>query len=108
LRVAFVERRLFQQQKDGMLNPVLQVPDPKQDALGLGSGSVPLFAEAVGEPLFLLRWLQFSEQQGMAIDGRMSSSYTLSKLIVFPSGPVLMPKGIKTKHSCISPPHLLR
>ncbi len=61
LRVALVERRLFQEQENVMLNPLLQVPNREQDALGLGSGSVPLLAEAIGECLFLLRWLQFGE-----------------------------------------------
>ena len=61
LRVAFVERRLFQEQEDVMLNPLLQVANREQDALGLGSGSVPLLAEAIGECLFLLRGLQFGE-----------------------------------------------
>ena len=37
-----------------MLNPLLQVPRGEQDAFGLGSGSVPLLAEAVGECLLLL------------------------------------------------------
>jgi hypothetical protein len=41
-----------------MLYPLLQVPNREQDALGLGSGSVPLLAEAIGECLFLLRGLQ--------------------------------------------------
>ena len=62
LRIAFVERRLFQEQEDVMPNPLLQVPNRKQNALGLGSGSVPLLAEAIGECLFLLRWLQFGEE----------------------------------------------
>ena len=62
LRVAFVERCLFQEQEDIMLYPLLQVPNRKQDALRLGSGSVPLLPEAIGECLFLLRWLQFGEE----------------------------------------------
>jgi hypothetical protein len=61
LGVAFVEWRLFQEQEDVMLNPLLKVPNREQDALGLGPGSVPLFAEAIGERLFLLRVLQFGE-----------------------------------------------
>jgi hypothetical protein len=61
LRVAFVEWRLFQEQKDVMLYPLLQVPNREQDAFGLGSGSVPLLAEAIGECLFLLRGLQFGQ-----------------------------------------------
>ena len=61
LRVAFVEGRLFQEQENVMLNPLLQVPNRKQDAFGLGSGSVPFLAEAIGECLFLLRWLQFGK-----------------------------------------------
>ena len=62
LRVAFVEWRLFQEQENVMLNPLLQVPYREQDALGLGSRSVPLLTEAIGERLFLLRWLQFGEE----------------------------------------------
>jgi hypothetical protein len=61
LRVAFVEWCLFQEQEDVMLNPLLQVPNREQDAFRLGSGSVPLFAEAISECLFLLRWLQFGK-----------------------------------------------
>ena len=61
LRVALVERRLFQEQEHVVLYPLLQVPNREQDALGLGSSSVPLFAEATGECLFLLRWLQFCQ-----------------------------------------------
>jgi hypothetical protein len=48
------------------INPLLQVSYRKQNAFCLGSGSVPLFAKAIGECLFLLRWLQFCEQQGMS------------------------------------------
>ena len=62
LRVAFVERRLFQEQEDVMLYPLLQVPNREQDAFCLCSGSVPLLAEAIGKCLFLLRWLQFGEE----------------------------------------------
>jgi hypothetical protein len=62
LRVPFVERSLFQEQENIVLNPLLQVPNRKQDALGLGSGSAPLLAEAIGECRFLLRWLQFGEE----------------------------------------------
>ena len=61
LGIAFVERCLFQEQEDLMLNPLLQVPNREQDAFGFSSGSVPLFAEAIGERLFLLRRLQFGE-----------------------------------------------
>jgi hypothetical protein len=56
LGIAFVERRMFQEQEDVMLNPLLKVTNREQDALGLGS-SVPFFAEAIGECLFLLRGL---------------------------------------------------
>ena len=44
-----------------MLNPLLQVANRQQDAFGLGSGSVPFLAEAIGKCLFLLRRLQFGE-----------------------------------------------
>ena len=57
LRIPFVERRLFQEQKYIVLNPLLQVPNREQNAFGFGSGSVPLLAEAIGKRLFLLRWL---------------------------------------------------
>ena len=63
LRVAFVERRLFQDEQDVLLNPVLEMANGKQDALGLASGSVPLLAEAIGEGLFLLGGLQFGESK---------------------------------------------
>lgn len=44
-----------------MLYPLLQVTHREQDALGLGSGSVPLLAETIGKRLFLLLWLQLGE-----------------------------------------------
>jgi hypothetical protein len=66
LRVAFVEWRLFQEQENVMLNPLLQMPHWKQDALGLGSGPVPLLPKAIGECLFLLGWLQFGKQERVA------------------------------------------
>jgi hypothetical protein len=66
LRVAFVEQCLFQEQEDIMLYPLLQVSHREQYALGLRPGSVPLLAEAIGECLFLLCWLQFGEQQRVA------------------------------------------
>ena len=44
-----------------MLNPLLQVSNGEENALGSRSGSVPLLAEAIGECLFLLRRLQFGE-----------------------------------------------
>ena len=53
LRIPFVERRLFQEQEKSMLNPLLQVLNRKQDALGRGSRSVPILAETIGERLFL-------------------------------------------------------
>jgi hypothetical protein len=49
-----------------LLNPLLQVPRGDQDAFGLGSGSVPLLAEAVGECLLLLCGLQLCPQKSMA------------------------------------------
>jgi hypothetical protein len=61
LRVAFVERGLFQQQEHVMLNPLLQVPNREQEPLRFGPGAVPLLAEAIGECLFLLSGLQFGE-----------------------------------------------
>ena len=61
LRVAFVERRLLQEQKDVVFYPLLQVSNREKDALGLRSGSVPLLSEAIGECLFLLRRLQLGE-----------------------------------------------
>ena len=42
------------------------MPTGKQDALGFCSCAVPLFAEAVGEGLFLLCGLKFRQQQGVA------------------------------------------
>jgi hypothetical protein len=57
LWVAFVERRLFQEQKNVMLYPLLQVPNRKQDTFGLRSGSIPFLSEAIGDSLFLLRGL---------------------------------------------------
>ena len=54
LGVAFVEWCLFQEQEDVMLNPLLKAANREQDAFGLGSGSVPFLAEAIGQCLFLL------------------------------------------------------
>jgi hypothetical protein len=42
----------------------LQVSNREQDSLGFGSCSVPLFAKAIGECLFLLRGLQFQQHAG--------------------------------------------
>jgi hypothetical protein len=53
MRVPFVERCLFQEQQNVMLDPLLQVPNREQDAFRFHSGSVPLLAEAIGECLFL-------------------------------------------------------
>jgi hypothetical protein len=49
-----------------MLYPLLQVPNREQDAFCLCPGSVPLLAEAIGECLFLLGWLQFGKQKRVA------------------------------------------
>ena len=46
-----------------MLNPLLQVPRGEQDAFGLGSGSVPHLAEAVGECLLLLCGCSFASKR---------------------------------------------
>lgn len=62
LRVALVEWRFLQEQKHVVLYPLLQVPNREQDALGPGSGSVPLLTEAICECLLLLGWLQFGEE----------------------------------------------
>jgi hypothetical protein len=48
LRVTFVERCLFQEQKDVMFDPLLQVPDREQNAFGLGACTIPFLAETVG------------------------------------------------------------
>jgi hypothetical protein len=66
LRVPFVEWSLFQEQENVVLYPLLQMPNREQNPFGLGSGSIPLFAEAIGECLFLFCWLQFGEQKRMA------------------------------------------
>jgi hypothetical protein len=74
LRIAFVERRLLQEQEDVMLNPLVKVTNWEQDSLGLVPGSAPLFAEAIGERLFLLRWLQFGQKQRMPVSSSCRAS----------------------------------
>jgi hypothetical protein len=61
LGIPLVEWRLFQEQEDVMLDPLVKVANRKQDSLRLVSGSAPFFAQAIGECLFLLRWLQFGQ-----------------------------------------------
>ena len=49
-----------------MLNPVLEMPDRKQDTLCLLSCTCPLLAEAFGESLLLLIGLEFGKQEGVS------------------------------------------
>jgi hypothetical protein len=58
LSIAFVEWRLFQEQENVLLYPLLKVSNREQNALGFGSGSAPFLAETIGECLFLLRGLK--------------------------------------------------
>jgi hypothetical protein len=80
--------RLFslglQEQEHVVLYPLLQVPYGEQDALGLGPGSVPLFAETIGECLFLLRWLQFVREQFY----RAAAAQNIKRLVRFLSQPI--------------------
>jgi hypothetical protein len=40
-----------------LLNPLVEMADGKQDALGFALAAVPILAEASGECLLLLGWL---------------------------------------------------
>ena len=60
LRVLFGERRGGKLQQNVVLNPLLQMANGKQDALGLAAVGIRLLI-ASGEGLFLLRGLQFRQ-----------------------------------------------
>ena len=51
----------FRMSKDVLLNPLLQMANGEQDALGLALAAVPILAEASGEGLLLLGGLQLRE-----------------------------------------------
>jgi len=61
LNIALIERSLLQEQKYVLFYPLLKMPNGEQDALGLGSSTVPLFAEAIGECLVLLCGLKLCQ-----------------------------------------------
>jgi hypothetical protein len=66
MSVAFVEGRIFEEEQDVLLDPELQVPYGKQDALGLAvARSAPVFAETSRERLFLMVGWQLRQQERM-------------------------------------------
>src|SRR6201996_3222866 len=65
LRVALVERRVFQNQQDIVVNPELQVTDGQQNTSGFRSAVVDLFETGL-ERGFLLVGGQLRQQQSMA------------------------------------------
>ena len=66
MRVALVERGVFEEEQDVLLNPELQAPHGKQDALGLAvARCAPVFTEASRERLFLLVGWQLGQQERM-------------------------------------------
>ena len=63
LRVALVERSIFEDEQDVLLNPELQVADGQQNALGLAvARCAPVLFEASRERLFLLVGWQLRQQ----------------------------------------------
>ena len=66
LRIFPIERRIFQDEQDVMLNPHLKLADWQQDALRFLICAHPFFPEARVEGLFLLCGLESRQQQGMA------------------------------------------
>ena len=64
-RVVFRKGRGVEFQKDVALNPLLQLPDGKQNATGLAAADV-ILSKASTEGFFLLCWLQFCQQERMA------------------------------------------
>ncbi len=65
LRVALAERRVFQDEQDVLLNPVLKMAHREQDALCLVA-IAPIFAKASGKGLLLFRGLQLRQEKRMA------------------------------------------
>jgi hypothetical protein len=55
MRIALIERCVFQEKQNVLLNPKLQAPHGKQHPLGLAvARCAPVFTEASGQRLFLL------------------------------------------------------
>ena len=66
LGIALVERCLSEQQKDVVFYPLLEMPNRKNDALGLPCGSSPILAKAACEGGFLLGCLELRQKQGVS------------------------------------------
>ncbi len=66
LRIALVEGSEFEDEKNIRLNPEMQTANGKQDMFRLLASRAPILFEASRECLFLLGWLEFRQQQGMA------------------------------------------
>jgi hypothetical protein len=61
LGIPLVEGCLFQEQEDIMLYPILEMPDGKDDALGLPCCPTPILTKAACEGCFLLGWLELRQ-----------------------------------------------
>ena len=59
-RVILREWCVFQDEQYVVLDPLLEIADGQQDAFALAAAS-PILAEASGECLFLLCWLEFCQ-----------------------------------------------
>ena len=49
-----------------MLYPILEMPDGKDDALGLPCCPTPILTKAACEGCFLLGWLELGQKQGVS------------------------------------------
>ena len=66
LGIAFVERCLFQDKQDVVLNPELEIADGEQETFCLPVSAAPFLFEASGEGLLLLVRLELRQQERMA------------------------------------------
>ena len=67
MRVPLVERSVFQDEQDVLLNPRLQVADGEKDALGLAvAAGAPVLLKASGQCCFLFVGWQLRQQQSVA------------------------------------------
>ena len=64
LRVLAVEGRVFENEHDVLLNPLLEMTDGQQDAFRFAPASIRVLI-ARGKGLFLLRGLEFCQQERM-------------------------------------------
>ena len=66
MSIALVERCLFEDEQDVVLNPELEIADGEQEALCLPVPAAPFLFEASGEGLLLLVRLELRQQERMA------------------------------------------